>query len=61
MVYNREDFCGHWISTQTSSEEKGIALLLEPTVQFYDSKKTEKEPVQNRNKFFWVHINLSSG
>lgn len=36
--YTKEEFCEHWISTQTNGKEKGIALLLEPTEQFYDQK-----------------------
>ena len=38
VTYTKEEFCEHWISTQTNGEEKGIALLLEPTEQFYDQK-----------------------
>ena len=35
VAYTKEEFCEHWISTKTNGEEKGIALLLEPTEQFY--------------------------
>lgn len=31
VTYTKEEFCEHWISTKTNGEEKGIALLLEPT------------------------------
>ena len=35
VVYEKEEFLENWISTKTNGEEKGIALLLEPTEQFY--------------------------
>ena len=31
VTYTKEEFCEHWVSTKTNGEEKGIALLLEPT------------------------------
>jgi ATP-binding cassette subfamily B protein len=34
LQYNEKDFTEHWISTKTNGEEKGVALLLEPTEQF---------------------------
>lgn len=35
VTYTKEEFCEHWASTQTHGEGTGIALLLEPTEQFY--------------------------
>ena len=35
VTYDREEFCNHCVSTKTNGEEKGIALFLEPTEQFY--------------------------
>lgn len=32
VTYTKEEFCEHWISTKIEGEEKGIALLLEPTI-----------------------------
>lgn len=56
ITYTKEEFCEHWISTRTNGEEKGIALLLEPTAQFYAQADTEKAPTQNRAKFLWSYL-----
>lgn len=56
VTYTEEEFYEHWISTRTNDEEKGIALLLEPTEQFYAQKDTEKAPTQNRAKFLWSYL-----
>ena len=56
VTYTKEEFCEHWISTQTNGEEKGIALLLEPTEQFYAQTDTEKTPTQSRTKFLWSYL-----
>lgn len=56
LSYNEEEFCEHWVSTQTNGEEKGVALLLEPTDQFYFQKDSNNAHSQNRLKFFWNHI-----
>ena len=54
--YTKEEFFDHWISTKTNGEEKGIALLLEPTEQFYAQKDIGKPPTQNRTKFLWSYL-----
>ena len=46
-TYTKEEFCEHWVSTKTDGEEKGIALLLEPTEQFYAQKTEETIPTHN--------------
>lgn len=56
VTYTKEEFCNHWISTKTGGEEKGIALLFEPTEQFYSQKETEKAPSRNRLKFLWGYL-----
>lgn len=56
VTYTKEEFCEHWISTRTNGEEKGIALLLEPTEQFYAQKVAENIPSQNRLKFLWSYL-----
>lgn len=56
VTYTKEEFCEHWISTKTNGEEKGIALLLEPTEQFYAQKGAENIPSQNRLKFLWSYL-----
>ena len=56
VTYTQEEFCEHWISTKTNDEEKGIALLLEPTELFYTHKETESLPSQRRLKFLWSYL-----
>ena len=56
VTYTKEEFCEHWISTKTNGEEKGIALLLEPTEPFYTQKETESIPSQRRLKFLWSYL-----
>ena len=35
VTYRREEFQKHWISTADGGEEKGIAMFLEPTEEFF--------------------------
>ena len=56
VTYTKEEFCEHWVSTKTNGEEKGIALLLEPTEQFYAQKDAKIVPTQNRLKFLWGYL-----
>ena len=56
VTYTKKEFCEHWISTKTNDEEKGIALLLEPTELFYTQKETERLPSQRRLKFLWSYL-----
>ncbi len=36
-AYSVDEFNNHWLSTNTKGEDKGVALLLEPTPKFYDT------------------------
>ena len=56
VSYTQEEFCEHWVSTKTNGEEKGVALLLEPTEQFYAQNDTETAPTQSRAKFLWNYL-----
>ncbi len=56
VTYTKEEFREHWVSTKTNDEEKGIALLLEPTEQFYAQNDTEAVPTQSRVKFLWSYL-----
>ena len=55
-TYTKEEFCEHWVSTRTNGEEKGIALLLEPTEQFYSPKDATMVLSQNRVNFLWTYL-----
>ncbi|ETD21325.1 hypothetical protein HMPREF1199_00395 [Hoylesella oralis CC98A] len=56
VTHTQEEFCEHWVSTKTNGEEKGVALLLEPTEQFYAQNDTETAPTQSRVKFLWSYL-----
>ncbi|MDD3789494.1 MAG: cysteine peptidase family C39 domain-containing protein, partial [Petrimonas sp.] len=55
ITYTREEFCNHWLSTQTGGEEKGVALLIEPTQLFFE-QEGDKQPSENRIKFLWKYL-----
>jgi ATP-binding cassette subfamily B protein len=38
LTMNQDEFCQGWLSTRTSGEEKGVALLLEPTALFFEKE-----------------------
>ena len=55
ITYTLEEFKGHWISTQSQGEEKGIALFLQPTTAFYEQKgESGKEKRSFRFLFGYV-------
>lgn len=56
LTYSKEDFCEHWLSTKLNGEEKGIALLLEPTEQFYLQEEETNVPTRQRMKFLWYYL-----
>ncbi len=60
VKYNLEEFKSHWISTQSNSEEKGIAMFLEPTPAFY-AHKEDGEGEKNKNprsfRFLFGYVN----
>ncbi len=43
VKYNLEEFGKHWVSTASQGEEKGIAMFLEPTPEFYSHKVDNEE------------------
>lgn len=57
LTYTEEEFCEHWLSTKTNGEEKGIALLLDPTEEFYrQSELTTKEHRPSRLALLWSYL-----
>ena len=42
ITFTENEFKNHWLSTQSSGEEKGVVLLLEPTQEFYKKQGEEK-------------------
>ncbi|GAB4031891.1 peptidase domain-containing ABC transporter [Spirosoma gilvum] len=35
-MYSAEEFCQHWLSSQTKGSQEGVVLLLEPTPAFFE-------------------------
>ena len=50
IQYSIEEFLSGWISTKKDGEEKGIALLLEPTPAFYE----QEDEKADRSKFMFI-------
>lgn len=55
MRFSQKEFCAGWLSTQTGGEEKGVALLFEPTTLFYE-KEGDAVKKENRLKFLWKYL-----
>jgi ATP-binding cassette subfamily B protein len=45
LKYTKKDFLKGWISTSKQGEEKGVALILEPTPEFYHKDDDEKSRI----------------
>lgn len=43
VTYTEDEFKENWLSTKTLGEDKGIALLLEPTPEFYKQKGEKRD------------------
>ena len=52
VVYNEEEFGRCWINTQLDGKEAGIALLLEPSPEFYKQTKNDIDNKQYICSFF---------
>jgi len=50
LTYTEKEFKQHWLSTQSAGEEKGIALLLEPSPDFY----AQKEDKDDKGSFLFL-------
>jgi ATP-binding cassette subfamily B protein len=55
ICLNHKEFCSNWVSTQANDEEKGIAMLLEPTNLFYELNGDCIQS-KNRSKFLWKYL-----
>lgn len=52
--YTREEFMAGWISEKSGEEQKGLALLLQPTPEFYN--KTGEKLNRNNFRFLYEYI-----
>ena len=50
VKYDLEEFKRHWISTKSEGKEKGIAMFLEPTPEFYN-KQLDDEGIKTQHSF----------
>lgn len=59
LKYSQEEFLENWISIRSNGEDKGIALLLEPTSNFYEQEDLQiikqKNKIQFLSKYFIKH------
>lgn len=57
VKYSLDEFKTHWISTKSDGEEKGIAMFLEPTPEFYKIHLEEENMKEQRSfKFLFKYI-----
>jgi len=54
VSYTENEFKEHWLSTKTNGEDKGIVLLMEPTLEFYkkNDEKTERKSLKFLLSYF---------
>ena len=54
VTYTENEFKEHWLSTKTNGEDKGIVLLMEPTLEFYkkNDEKTERKSLKFLLSYF---------
>lgn len=56
LKYTREEFCNCWLSSRKNEEDTGVALLLEPTPEFYTIEDEGDEV--NRRGFSFLYSYL---
>lgn len=55
VKYAKDEFCEHWICTQSNQEAKGVVLLLHPADTFSEKKVLSHFPKYNFS-FLWKYI-----
>lgn len=56
LKYTKEEFCNCWLSSRKNEEDTGVALLLEPTPEFYTTEDEGDEV--NRKSFSFLYSYL---
>lgn len=51
-IMNREEFCRCWYSTKDEGKEKGTALLMQPSPDFYEYEDDKEKREKNLGYFF---------
>jgi ATP-binding cassette subfamily B protein len=54
ITCTRQEFLANWLSTKREGEDRGVALLLEPTPDFY----TQEDESVNKSSFFFLFAYL---
>lgn len=57
LSYSLEEFCNHWTNSTTNGDEKGIAMLLEPTDEFR-SQNDDNTSKKRSFRFLYGYIKL---
>lgn len=56
IKYSKEEFCHCWLSAKEDGIDTGVALLLEPTPEFYVSKDDEEREKYNAFSFLYAYL-----
>lgn len=56
IKYSKEEFCHCWLSAKENGIDTGVALLLEPTPEFYVSKDDEEREKYNAFSFLYAYL-----
>lgn len=56
IKYSKEEFCHCWLSAKEEGIDTGVALLLEPTPEFYVSKDDEEREKYNAFSFLYAYL-----
>lgn len=56
IKYSKEEFCHCWLSAKEDGIDTGVALLLEPTPEFYVSKNDEEREKYNAFSFLYAYL-----
>ena len=54
LKYTKEEFCRCWLSAKRNGEDTGVALLLEPTPEFYAQEDDGDEGERNRRGLLFM-------
>ena len=56
IKYSKEEFCHCWLSAKEDGIDTGVALLLEPTPEFYVSKDDEEREKYDAFSFLYAYL-----
>ena len=56
LKYTKEEFCRCWLSSRKEGEDRGVALLLEPTPEFYAEEDDGERPAFKGFPFLFSYL-----